>query len=62
MNPSDPIDVKLADIMLIAAVSRIVNKNPNGFKVKLGEDWYELHAYPCEPPEDTENPIQDAEP
>ena len=60
MTPTDPIENKLNDIALVVAVSRIVNTHPQGFKVKLGDEWYELHAYSCPAPEG-EEPVQECE-
>lgn len=43
----------------IPAAARHIVARGKGYIVKVGDDWYELSATACEPP-DSEDPLQDA--
>ena len=47
--------------LLMAVADIIKSRNGRGYKVKIGEEWYEVASYPCEPP-DTAGDCVDAEP
>lgn len=45
----------------VPAITRHIITRGKGYIVKVGDDWYELSATACEPP-DSEDPLQDAVP
>lgn len=46
---------------LFSVVHNVISRNGVGYKVKTGDDWYEVSVTACEPP-DTDSVITDALP
>ena len=49
---------KVTDILKV--VDDIIERNFRGYKIRYGDDWYEVSVHACEPP-DTHEILVDAD-